>query len=114
MSLDEKCSETYGFDLKETYKLTLKFYKGKLCPMFSKSVSFQIISFFTENEGKSVQLQYDDRLHLIALTQQANHGKLVAENLPPLGALDVIGKDRRQDPLQFGFFRQFTKMLIFF
>ena len=51
--------------------------------------------FFTENEGKSVQLQYDDRLHLIALTQQANHGKLVAENLPPLGALDVIGKDRR-------------------
>ena len=54
-----------------------------------------MISFFTENEGKSVQLQYDDRLHLIALTQQANHGKLVAENLPPLGALDVIGKDRR-------------------
>ena len=109
MSLDEKCSETYGFDLKETYKLTLKFYKGKLCPMFLKSVSFQIISFFTENEGKSVQLQYDDRLHLIALTQQANHGKLVAENLPPLGALDVIGKDRRQDSLHLGFFVNLLK-----
>ena len=62
---------------------------------FCQNIYFQMISFFTENEGKSVQLQYDDRLHLIALTQQANHGKLVAENLSPLGALDVIGKDRR-------------------
>ena len=51
--------------------------------------------FFSENEGKSVQLQYNDRLDLIALTQQAHHGKLVEDNLPPLGALDVIGKDRR-------------------
>ena len=51
--------------------------------------------YFSENEGKSVQLQYNDRLDLIALTQQAHHGKLVEDNLPPLGALDVIGKDRR-------------------
>ena len=63
--------------------------------VFARIFIFKEFHFFTENEGKSVQLQYDDRLHLIALTQQANHGKLVAENLPPLGALDVIGKDRR-------------------
>ena len=51
--------------------------------------------WISENEGKSVQLQYNDKLKLVALTQQANHGKLNEENLPPLGALDVIGKDRR-------------------
>ena len=51
--------------------------------------------FFTENEGKSVQLQYNDKLKLVALTQQAHNGKFIEEKLPPLGALDVIGKDRR-------------------
>lgn len=65
----------YGLDLKEAYRLTLKFYK--------------------ENEGKSVQLNYDQKLKLVALTQQANHGIFSEENLPALGALDVIGKDRR-------------------
>ena len=40
-------------------------------------------------------MQYDDKLKLVALTQQATHGKLIEENLSPLGALDVIGKDRR-------------------
>lgn len=67
----------YGLDLKEAYRLTLKFYK--------------------ENEGKSVQLNYDQKLKLVALTQQANHGTFSEdlENLPALGALDVIGKDRR-------------------
>lgn len=74
-NFDDNCLENYGFDLRETYKVTLKFYK--------------------ENEGKSIQLQYNDRLQLIALTQQAHHGKLIADKLPPLGALDVIGKDRR-------------------
>jgi len=65
----------YGLDLKEAYRLTLKFYK--------------------ENEGKSVQLNYDQKLKLVALTQQANHGTFSEENSPALGALDVIGKDRR-------------------
>ena len=51
---------------------------------------------FSENEGKSVQLNYDVKLKLVALTQQATHGKLCEDqNLPPLGALDVIGRDRR-------------------
>ena len=53
------------------------------------------VYYFVENEGKSVQLQYHDKLKLVALTQQAVHGKLNVENLAPLGALDVIGKDRR-------------------
>ena len=53
---------------------------------------------FSENEGKSVQLNYDEKLKLVALTQQATHGKLSdqsEETLPTLGAFDVIGKDRR-------------------
>ena len=57
--------------------------------------SVEFIFTISENEGKSVQLQYNDRLELIALTQQAHHGKLIEDNLSPLGALDVIGKDRR-------------------
>ena len=52
-------------------------------------------NLFLENEGKSVQLQYNDKLKLVALTQQAHHGKLNEADLPPLGALDVIGRDRR-------------------
>lgn len=31
----------------------------------------------------------------MAFTQQVTHGKCTAENAPPLGVLDVIGKDRR-------------------
>jgi len=58
-----------------TYRRTLKFYK--------------------ENEGKSVQLRYPDKVRLVALTQQAYHGKFAEEKVPPLGAFDVIGKDRR-------------------
>lgn len=68
-------SKHFGFELKEAYKIALKFYK--------------------ENEGKSVQLQYNDKLKLVALTQQAHHGRLKEADLPPLGALDVIGRDRR-------------------
>ena len=48
-----------------------------------------------ENEGKSVQLRYPDKVRLVALTQQAYHGKFAEEKVPPLGAFDVIGKDRR-------------------
>ncbi len=54
-------------------------------------------SIFSENEGKSVQLKYEDKCHLVALTQQAHHGKFsdAKDNLPPLGTLDVVGRDRR-------------------
>lgn len=48
-----------------------------------------------EKEGKAVHLSYEDKLKLVAFTQQVNHGKCTAENAPSLGVLDVIGKDRR-------------------
>lgn len=49
---------------------------------------------FTDKSGKAVQFSYEDNLKLVALTQQAVHGP-VSENAPPIGAFDVIGRDRR-------------------
>lgn len=53
--------------------------------------------FFIEKEGKAIQLSYEDKLQLVAFSQQVSHGPFtVAVNkLPPLGALDVVGRDRR-------------------
>lgn len=42
-----------------------------------------------------MHLSYEDKLKLVAFTQQVTHGKCTSENAPPLGVLDVIGKDRR-------------------
>ena len=50
---------------------------------------------FADNEGKSVQLSYGDRLRVVALSQQVIHGPLHQAKVAPLGAFDVIGKDRR-------------------
>ena len=36
-----------------------------------------------------------DKLGLVALTQQAKQGSLAAARLPDLGTLDIIGKERR-------------------
>jgi golgi resident protein GCP60 len=49
----------------------------------------------SEKEGKAVHLSYDDKLKLVAYTQQVVHGLYKSENLPPLGVFDVIGRDRR-------------------
>ncbi|KMR05271.1 protein tmed8 [Lasius niger] len=65
----------WGFETRELYKLALNFYK--------------------EKEGKAVHLSYEDKLKLVAFTQQVTHGKCTAENASPLGVLDVIGRDRR-------------------
>lgn len=65
----------WGFETRELYKLALNFYK--------------------EKKGKAVHLSYEDKLKLVAFIQQVTHGKCTAENAPPLGVLDVIGKDRR-------------------
>ena len=35
---DEKCLQKYGFDLRETYKVTVKFYKGMKMNHLKKSV----------------------------------------------------------------------------
>lgn len=50
---------------------------------------------FIDKEGKAVHLSYEDRLKLVAYTQQAAHGPLDVNSAPPLGVLDVIGRDRR-------------------
>ncbi|KOC60036.1 Protein TMED8 [Habropoda laboriosa] len=65
----------WGFETKDLYKIAMNFYK--------------------EKEGKAVHLSYEDKLKLVALTQQVTHGKCTPENAPPLGVLDVIGRDRR-------------------
>ncbi|XP_043251285.1 Golgi resident protein GCP60 [Colletes gigas] len=74
---NEETSEPHlwGFETRELYKMAVNFYK--------------------EKEGKAVHLSYEDKLKLVAFTQQVTHGKCTAENAPPLGVLDVIGKDRR-------------------
>ena len=40
--LDKKCLENYGFDLRETYKVTVKFYKGVKMSIFEKFVDLHI------------------------------------------------------------------------
>ena len=51
--------------------------------------------YISENEGHSFHLPYEDKVKLIALTQQAKNGPIQDMQLPPLGAFDVIGKERR-------------------
>ena len=34
---DKKCLDNYGFDLRETYKVTVKFYKGMSNESFEKT-----------------------------------------------------------------------------
>ncbi|XP_075976554.1 Golgi resident protein GCP60 [Anticarsia gemmatalis] len=65
----------WGMPLKDVYKHGLAFYKDK--------------------EGKALHLSYEDRLKLVAYTQQTAHGPLDPNSAPQLGVLDVIGKDRR-------------------
>lgn len=67
--------EKWGLPLKDLYRLALSFYKDK--------------------SGKAVHLSYEDNLKLVAFTQQIIHGPLDVKNAPPLGVLDVIGRDRR-------------------
>ena len=55
-----------------------------------------ILGFLTDKQGKAVHFTYQERLQLVALTCQVAHGKFDPSTAPPLGVLDVIGKDRRQ------------------
>lgn len=50
---------------------------------------------FSEKEGKAMHFSYQDKLKLVAYTQQVCRGKFSDEKLPPLGVLDVPGRDRR-------------------
>ena len=50
--------------------------------------------YISENESKQ-NLNYNDKNRLVAYAQQSLHGPLAEANVAPLGALDVIGRDRR-------------------
>lgn len=49
----------------------------------------------TEKEGKAVHLGYAEKCALVGLTQQVTHGPFDPSSSPPIGVLDVVGKDRR-------------------
>ncbi|XP_026670091.1 Golgi resident protein GCP60 isoform X2 [Ceratina calcarata] len=68
-------SRLWGFETKELYKIAVNFYR--------------------EKAGKAVHLSYEDKMKLVAFTQQVTHGKYIPEKALPLGVLDVIGRDRR-------------------
>jgi len=55
------------------------------------------LSFYKEQEGKGLQVPYQLRIELVALTQQAKLGSFqkAEADLPPLGTFDIIGKERR-------------------
>ncbi|KAG8177414.1 hypothetical protein JTE90_020442 [Oedothorax gibbosus] len=72
----EEFFESWGFNVDELYSLATTFLK--------------------EKEGKAFHISYKDKLQLVAFSQQVSHGPLVEEKSPPLGYLDVIGRDRRQ------------------
>lgn len=52
------------------------------------------LHLLADKSGKAVQISYEDNLKLVAFTQQAAHGP-VSPNAAPIGAFDVIGRDRR-------------------
>ncbi|XP_054723568.1 Golgi resident protein GCP60-like, partial [Uloborus diversus] len=74
--LGDEFSVSWGFNINELFALATTFLK--------------------EKEGKAFHISYKDKLSLVAFTQQVLHGKYVEEKAPPLGYLDVIGRDRRQ------------------
>lgn len=61
----------------------------------NKKIHFCFINFFSEKEGKALNLTYQNKLRIVAFSHQINQGSFSLEKAPPLGVLDVIGKDRR-------------------
>lgn len=63
------------------------------------SILFSLIynTCITEKEGKAVHLGYAEKCELVGLTQQVTHGPFDPASSPPVGVLDVVGKDRRYD-----------------
>lgn len=66
--------EKWGLPLRDLYRLAMAFYR--------------------ENRKKN-PCSYEDNLKLASFTQQATHGPFDAATAPPVGVLDVIGRDRR-------------------
>lgn len=108
ISNDEQTIETkWGWPLKDLYRNALSFYKGIFFLWQNNLVEneirrkeinygeFSLIYLSIEKAGKAVQFPYEDNLKLVAFSQQALHGSISTADLPPLGAFDVIGRDRR-------------------
>merc|ERR1712179_305391 len=74
-SVNDVAEVHWGFSVEELYRIALKFFK--------------------EKEGKAIHLVYADKCSLVGLTQQVIHGPFSPDTSPPLGVLDVVGKDRR-------------------
>ncbi|CAG0884188.1 unnamed protein product [Cyprideis torosa] len=53
------------------------------------------VKFYREKHGKAFHLHYQDNISFIAFYNQAHLGQFKEENVQPLGALDVIGRERR-------------------
>lgn len=85
-----------GFPQKELYSLALSFYKGFFAILPTHLSSYQFLSIFPpEKNGKAFHLTYDDNTKLVAFSLQAKTGAFDPSSAPPLGVLDMIGKDRR-------------------
>lgn len=52
------------------------------------------VTFYKEKNGR-LHFSYEDNLKLVAFTQQSSQGPFNAATAPPVGVLDVIGRDRR-------------------
>jgi acyl-CoA-binding protein len=53
-------------------------------------------SFYRKYESKAFHPSYEERNHLVALSLQAKYGPFKEEKAPSFGALDIVGRDRRQ------------------
>lgn len=87
----------HDLPLADVYKLALNFYKGNRQKKTATATTKLTPSLTPEKEGKAVHFSYEDKLQLVAFSQQILHGPFAdaVSKLPPLGALDVVGRDRR-------------------
>lgn len=63
--------------------------------MITSAYQAHPISVFLDNEGKVFHPPYDLRNQILALAIQAKHGPFDPSKASPLGALDLVGRDRR-------------------
>lgn len=91
--------QKWGMPLTELYRLAVSFYKqknGKI--LFGMIINILYNNFHplsTINPPFLPIPGYEDNLKLVAFTQQAAHGQFNSATAPPVGVLDVIGRDRR-------------------
>ena len=82
-----------GFELDQLYQLALRFYKGRRFLCFD---ALPLTDSPPDYEMKAFSPSYEERNRLAALTLQSKHGPAPTEKEYQLGALDFVGRDRRQ------------------